>query len=426
MLLDTLTKPLALENIRVIDLTRYWAGPFGTQLLGAMGAEVIRVESADHIDPVRYMFPPNGDPGEKPYDRGAYFHMGNRNKDSVVLDLQDDRGRELLLELVSIADVVIENFSARVMGNLGLEYETLRRARPDIIALSMPSFGGEGPYRDYVCFGEALEAMTGLSHLTGYPDGPPMRSSGAFTDPASGLWAVYAILAALQHRNRTGQGCYVNMSQQEGYITLMGDMVMDFTMNGRVRSRMGNRHPSRAPQGVYPCRGDDRWVGISVETDEEWQALCRVMGHPGLARDSRFKHLLGRIGHHDELDDIIREWTSGLDHYRVMKLLQDAGVASGAVLTGEEVFADPHLVDRGFFEESDHPNVGRLPHFGIPVKLSETPGGTLSPAPLFGQHNRRVFGEVLGLSDNEYDDLLAAGVTAEEPAFSGADEEGAI
>ncbi|MFQ5933050.1 MAG: CaiB/BaiF CoA transferase family protein [Dehalococcoidia bacterium] len=406
---------LPLEGIRVIDLTRYWAGPFGTQFLAFMGAEVIRVESALYIDAVRYMIPPAGEPGERPYNQGSYFHMANRNKYSISLDLQQPEGKELFLKLVSVGDVVMENFSARVMGNLGLEYETLRGVRPDVIVVSMPSFGGTGPYRDYVCFGEALEGMTGLTHLTGYADGPPMRSSGAFTDPVAGLQADYAVLAALQHRNRMGQGCYLDLSHQEGYVTLLGDSIMDYSMNGRVRTRIGNRHPFRAPQGVYPCRGEDRWIAISVASDEEWQGLCRAMGRPELASDPRFGDVLSRSSNHQELDTIISDWTRRHDHYEVMGRLQEEGVAGGVVLAADELFEDPHFKDRGFWEELDYPDAGRFPHFGIPIKFSRTPGGSRTPAPLFAQHNRYVFEEVLGLSGSRVDELLKSKVVADRP-----------
>ena len=283
------TKNLPLRNIRIVDLTRYWAGPYATQLMASLGAEVIRVEATVYVDAVRYMLPPDGiEDTEDPHNRGSYFHMGNRNKNSIALDLQTERGRDLLLGLVSIADVVIENYSARVMGNLRLEYEDLVKVRPDLVMISMPSFGRSGPYRDYVCFGEALEGMTGLSHMTGHPDGPPVRSSGAYTDPGSGMWGVYAILAALQRRQRTGRGARMDLSQQEGFIGILSDSVLDYTMNGRIRKRLGARHLSRAPQGAYRCKGEDEWVAISAESDRHWEALCTTMGRNDLLREPRY------------------------------------------------------------------------------------------------------------------------------------------
>ncbi len=407
---------LPLEGLRIIDLTRYWAGPFATQLLAGMGAEVIRVESSLYIDAVRYMIPPDGEPGERPYNRGSYFHMANRNKQAISIDLQHPQGRELCLELISIGDVVMENFSARVMGNLGLEYDTIRKARPDIIMVSMPSFGGSGPYRDYVCFGEALEGVTGLTYLTGYEDGPPMRSSGAFTDPAAGLQADYAVLAALQNRNRTGEGCYLNLSHQEGYLTLLGDNLMDYSMNGRVRSRLGNRHISRAPQGVYPSRGTDRWIAIAVDSERAWRGLCKAMSRPDLARDPRFEHALGRSRNQDELDAIIGEWTTGLDHYEAQEMLQQEGVPAGAVLLADELFEDPQFDARGFWEKVDFPDAGTFSHFGLPIKFSRTPSGTAKPAPRFAEHNRPVFADLLGKSDTEYDQLKESGAIADQPA----------
>ena len=410
------TKKLPLRNIRVVDLTRYWAGPYATQLMASLGAEVIRVEATVYVDAVRYMLPPDGiEDTEDPHNRGSYFHMGNRNKNSIALDLQTERGRDLLLGLVSIADVVIENYSARVMGNLRLEYEDLVKVRPDIIMMSMPSFGKSGPYRDYVCFGEALEGMTGLSHMTGHPDGPPVRSSGAYTDPGSGMWGVYAILAALQRRQRTGRGARMDLSQQEGFIGILSDSVLDYTMNGRIRKRLGARHLSRAPQGAYRCKGDDEWVAISAESDRHWEALCRAMGRDDLLREPRYRHILGRFRLQDEIDESINAWTSGLGAREVMARLQASGMPCGIVSKANDLFEDPHFKERGFFEITDHPSVGKYPHFGMPFKMSKTPGGSHSHAPLYGEHNRRVFCEVLGLEENEYKQLLEGRVSAEAP-----------
>lgn len=414
--MNTNARKLPLNGVRVVDLTRYWAGPYATQLMASLGAEVIRVEATIYVDAVRYMLPPDGiEDTPDPHNRGSYFHMGNRNKNSIALDLQTPRGRDLLLRLVSIADVVIENYSARVMGNLGLEYENLVKVRPDLVMISMPSFGKSGPYRDYVCFGEALEGMTGLSHLTGLPDGPPVRSSGAYTDPGSGMWAIYSILAALQKRRRTGQGSCMDLSQQEGYIGLLSDSVIDYTMNRRIRKRLGARHPSRAPQGAYQCKGDDEWVAISAETDRHWETLCRAMERNDLLQDSRYRHILGRFRLHDQIDEAINAWTSGLGARDVMARLQAAGIPCGIVSKANDLLEDPQFKERSFFETTDHPSVGRRPHFGMPFKMSKTPGGSHSHAPLYGEHNRRVFCEVLGLEENAYTQLLESRVSAEAP-----------
>ena len=409
-------KQLPLSDVRVVDLTRYWAGPYATQLMGSLGAEVIRVEATVYVDAVRYMLPPDGiEDTEDPHNRGSYFHMGNRNKDSIALDLQTERGRDLMLELVSIADVVIENYSARVMGNLRLDYDDLRKVRPDLIMISMPSFGRSGPYRDYVCFGEALEGMTGLSNLTGHPDGPPVRSSGAFTDPASGMWGVYAVLAALERRRRTGKGARMDLSQQEGYIGLLGDAVLDYTMNGRVRKRIGNRHPSRTPQGAYRCKGEDEWVAISAGSDAEWESLCRAMGREDLLEEQRYRHILSRFRLQEEIDEAINAWTSGLGARDVMARLQGVGVQCGIVAKANDLFEDPHFKERGFFETTNHASVGEYPHFGIPFKMSKTPGGSHAPAPRYGEHNRRVFCDMLGLGEEEYAGLIGERVSAEAP-----------
>lgn len=409
-------KKLPLSNVRIVDLTRYWAGPYATQLMASLGAEVIRVEATVYVDAVRYMLPPDGiEDTDDPHNRGSYFHMGNRNKNSISLDLQTPRGRDLLLELVSISDVVIENYSARVMGNLGLDYDELRKVRPDLIMMSMPSFGRSGPYRDFVCFGEALEGMTGLSHLTGRPDGPPVRSAGAYTDPGSGMWAVYSVLAALASRRKTGEGARMDLSQQEGYIGLLGDAVLDYTMNGRIRKRMGARHASRAPQGAYSCKGEDEWVAISAGSDAEWQSLCGAMDREDLLDEAKYRHILGRFRLQEEIDEEINAWTSGLGAREVMARLQEAGVPCGIVSKANDLFEDPHFKERSFFEITDHPSVGKYPHFGMPFKMLRTPGGSHSHAPLYGEHNRRVFCEVLGLEETEYNRLLEGRVSAEAP-----------
>ena len=257
--------------------------------------------------------------------------------------------------------------------------------------------------------------MTGLSHMTGHPDGPPVRSSGAYTDPGSGMWGVYAILAALQRRQRTGRGARMDLSQQEGFIGILSDSVLDFTMNGRIRKRLGARHLSRAPQGAYRCKGEDEWVAISAESDRHWEALCEAMGRNDLLREPRYRHILGRFRLQDEIDEAINAWTSGLGAREVMARLQASGIPCGIVSKANDLFEDPHFKERGFFEITDHPSVGKYPHFGMPFKMSKTPGGSHSHAPLYGEHNRRVFCEVLGLEENEYNRLLEGRVSAEAP-----------
>lgn len=402
-------------------MTQVYAGPYATRLLADMGAEVIKVES-----PVRtgrggpaaqeggvY---PDGVPGERPYNRLAYYNELNRNHLAISLDLRSKEGREVFLNLARVSDVLIENFSARVMSNFGLEYAVLSKAKPDTIMLSMPAYGMTGPYRDYVGYGTGIEAMAGLSAMTGYEGGPPLRVGVAYADPNAGLHAAFAVLAALHHRRRTGRGQYIDLSQREALTMLLGEAVVDYSMRGRLLDRMGNAHPSMAPHGCYPCAGQDEWVAIAAGSGDEWHALRRAMGNPGWSRDGRFDDFEGRQRNHKELDKLIGEWTRGRTHYEVMRLLQEAGVRAGAVLGIAEMMEDPHYRARGFFEMVAHPEAGTHPHPGVAWKMGRTPGSIRRPAPCFAEHNEYVFGELLGMSRNELERLQREAVISSAPA----------
>ena len=393
---------MPLSGVRVLDLTISWSGPYCTRLLATMGAEVIRVDNP-HIAPGR------------PYKMSTYINDHNINKYSVAIDLATPKGVELFKRLVSISDVVAENFSARVMGNLGLDYESLKAVKPDIIMLSMPGFGNSGPYRDYVAYGTVIEAMVGLSQLTGYEDGPPLRVGIAYPDPTAGLVGAFAVLSALHYRARTGKGQQIELSQFESATTLLFEAIMDYTMNRRVPRRQGNRHRSIAPHEVFPCRGDDSWIAIAVTNDEEWRALCDVMGRQDLADDPRFSDILARYEHQDEINAIIAGWTRQFDHNELMQRLQAAGVPAGAVLSSPELLADPHLKARDFMVMIDDPVDGRRPIAGPSARLSRTPAEFKWGAPLLGQDQDYVFGELLGMSQQERERLAEDGVIFKFP-----------
>ena len=408
---------LPLEGIRIVDLTKVYAGPYASLLLASMGAEVIKIEPSTSADTVRGTGLSLGVPDNKPtgnfWNQSANFNATNRSKKALALDLRGDRGKELLKELVKTSDVVMENFTPRVMRNFGLEYEVLAAINPRIVMLSSCGYGATGPYSNYRAMGMSMEGAIGLINITGYEDVPPIRATVAYTDFQAGRWGAIALLMALQNRRRTGKGQHVDLAQYECGAWWVGPALMDYSMNGRVQGRMGNRHPYRVPQGCYRCTGDDKWVTISVGTDEEWVALCETMGQPSLAQDQRFADPINRRKHHDELDGFINEWTSQHDQYEVMHLLQGRGVASGPVLTNKGVLTDPHLKDRGFWEMVTSPeeatNVGTRVYPKMPWISKKSPTPPSTPAPTMGQHNQEVLTGILGLSAEEVVALEADG-----------------
>lgn len=366
---------------------------------------------------------PDGDTGERSYNRFAYYNEVNRNKYAITLDLTKPLGVQVFKKLVKVSDVVVENFTPRVMANFGLDYPALKQINPEIIMVSISGYGQDGPYRDYVAYGQGIEAMAGFSRLTAYPDGEPLKPGIAYADASSGLFAAFAILAALRYRSLTGKGQYIDLSMREALTPLLGEFIMDYTMNRRATRAVGNRHPFMAPHGCYRCRGEDSWVVIAIASDDEWRSLCRVMGDPPWTRDERFSDILGRWQNQGELDRLIEQWTSHHDHCELMQSLQQAGVKAGAVLNVAELVEDPHLGERGFFEPLSHPEAGTHLYPGVSWKMSRTPGSFRLPAPCFGEHNEYVFGQLLGLSADEILRLAEEGVIATEPLpFSSLDQ----
>jgi len=419
--------PLPLTNTRVLDLTRVWAGPVAARILADLGAEVISITAASMLvdAPVTPELArivatyPDNDPGRQPWNRNSMANDFARNKLGITLDLSTDAGLDIFKRLVAVSDIVLENYSPRVMPNFGLSYDDLNAINPAIILCSMPGYGDSGPYRDYISFGTNLYPFGGLSSLMGYPGGSPMMSGNAYPDPVASFNAANAILTALFHRKRTGKGQYINLSQAEGATALIGEKALGYAMDGKIPQRMGNRDPVYAPQGAYPCKGEDKWVAIAVSCESEWQALATALGDPDWMKEDRFADPLQRLHHQDEMDDLIAAWTLAYGHYEAMHRLQRAGVPAGAVANAPELMADPHLKERGFYWEIDHPEAGTYPYCGFPVKLSETPARPRMPAPCLGQHNELVLGEILGLTKGEikqlYDDKVISKVPTGDP-----------
>ncbi len=418
---------LPLRGIRVLDLTHVWAGPLAMRILASFGAEVIKVESTRRYDMSRgeavagpgagrVFIYPGADPGDEPWNREARFIERNYNKLGLTLDLTRPAGAELFKRLVRISDVVAESFRVGVMANFGLDYPRLRAVKPDIVMISLSSQGQTGPERGYGSFGAVLEQTGGLAAITGYEPDAPTATGTFIPDPVVAALAAGLVVAALHFRRRTGLGLYIDLSQREAVTAIVGEVIMDYVMNGRVRRPMGNRHPTMAPHGVYPCAGEDRWVAVAVEDDAQFAALCRLMGRPELASDPRFADVVSRRRNQDELDPIIAEWTRRHDHLDLMYRLQAAGVPAGAVLDGRELLADPHLKAREFFRELDQPGVGRYPVSFGGLKLHRTPGRVLRPAPRLGEHNEYILGGLLGLSREEISALEREGVIGRVPA----------
>ena len=412
--------PPPLEGIRILDLSRIWAGPHATKLLADMGADVIKVESTRAWDPHRTIAGsgnlPGGQPGQDPWNRSGWFNTLHLSKYGITADMSRSRGKAVLEELISISDVVIENFRAGLMERRGFGYEALRRLRPDIVVVSMPAFGGSGPWRDFIQYGIGQEQLGGIASMNRYPgEDAPVKSGVNFGDPISGAHAAGAVLSALLYRRRTGKGTFIDLSQLESTICVIGEHILGYQMTGRNPDNRGNRHPAYAPHGVYPCEGEGSWVTIAVTSDVEWRKLCQVMGRPELVDEPRFGDLVSRHKHQDELDDIVSSWTRDLDAYEVMLRLQRHGVAAAPVLSGEGIFNDPHYQERGLLELVDPPSTG--PYFlpGVAWKMSRTPGRVRWPSPRLGEHNDLVYGELLGMSAHQLEELAASGVTGTEP-----------
>ena len=414
-----MTDPLPLSGVRIIEPGQVWALPYAISPLAAYGAEVIKVESAVRPDSSRGSPQPGSEVGDQPWNNGGMYHEANRNKLGISLDLNTDRGKELFKELVSVSDVVAQNFPPRVMRNFGLDYLELRKIKPDIIVLDSTAYGSSGPWENYIGYGSSLQAVTGLTYVTGYEDSGPVQGGILFNDTLGALNATYAILLALAHRERTGQGQWIDLSQYEAGVAHLGEAFMEYEMNGVAPTRRGNSHPDHAPYGLYPCVGDDGWLSITVTSDAEWANFVRAVGE-AWASNRDWETAESRLSQRKSLDEAIGRWTSDKDKHEVMHLLQSGGVACGAVYNTRDIATDAHHADRGFFEISQHPEpVGPRPHSAPLFGLTGVDRPPDRLAPRFGEANRKVFQELLGRTDQEYDELMDQQVISDVPANPG-------
>ena len=390
---------LPLAGIRVLDLSRAWAGPYGTRYLADFGADVIKVETGKYPD------------GRQPDDPG--YGEVNRNKKSVTLNFQSSEGQSILRQLVAVSDVVVENFSPRVMAKYDLDYARLQAARSDLIMVSLPGYGRQGPHGGFVSFGGPLMAYTGMSYLWGHADSTPnARVKVAQPDYIVAATQTLAVMAALHHRAATGRGQHIEIAQVEATVAAMEGVYLDYFANGTVAEPMGNRNPNAAPQGCYPCIGHEAWCVISCTTDAQWRALATMIGGEALANDASLATAEQRWQRHDELDELIGKWTRDWTPYQLMRDLQAAGVPSGVMQTAEDLWRDVHLRARDYPVMMTHHDLGTLEHPGMSVRLHATPGQIQRPVGPLGEANEEVFRGLLGLSDSELDRLMKAGVIA--------------
>lgn len=396
-----LEKRRPLEGIRILDFTWVVAGPVATRILADLGAEVIKIERRDSLD-----F------GSR---RGGFTGNLFRGKESTVINMADPRGVEVGRRLVAASDVVIDNFSARVMRNWGTDYESLKRIKPDIIAVSMSGFGHTGPQKDYVSYGPTLQALSGYTLLMRHPGKEPAGWGYSYADMSGGYSGALAVLMALWHRRRTGQGQFIDLSQFETIASLIGPALLDILINGKTLGPFGNRSQEApgAPHGIYRCQGKDRWCAVTVSTDEEWQAFCQALDHPAWTKDPRFATRLGRVQNQEVLDRYVEEWTRERTPEEVMAILQKAGIAAGVVANGEDLCVrDPQLQTRGYWAKVKTPEGEEVTLDGVPFKLSTTPGYVSAPGPLLGEHTDDVLRRLLNFSDAEIQKLKAEKVIA--------------
>ncbi|HEX9896375.1 MAG TPA: CoA transferase [Dehalococcoidales bacterium] len=400
-------KKKPLDGIRVADFTWYVANPTATKTLATWGAEVIKIEGRSRPDGQRSLPPYKDDiRGE---NRAAAFNLFGCGKQSIALNLANPRGIEIARQIIARSDVVIESFAGGVMKKMGLGYEELKKIKPDIIMLSSCMMGQTGPYTNHPGFGPQLTALSGFSHIMGWPDQEPL-DFGVHTDYIAALFSTLSILSALDYRRRTGKGMFIDLSQYENAVQFISPLILDYVLNQRVANRMGNRYAYAAPHGAYRCHGKEKWCAIAVFTDEEWQSFCKVIGNPAWTNDIRFATLHNRQENEDELNHLIEEWTINYSPKEVQTIMQAAGIAAGALQTGEDLWqSDPQLKHRHFYWELEHPEVGKYFSVGPAYILSKSPY-ELRRAPLLGEHNEHILKGLLGLSDKAIADLVIAGV----------------
>ena len=409
------TRPL--EGIRIIDLSMGWAGPLATRNLADMGAQVIKVESCERFDWWRSWEATQAWIADNGAEKSPQYLYVNRNKQDITLDLENPRGRELLLQLVATADALVENYSGGVLPKLKLDYSYLIEANPGLVMVSMPAFGSTGPWSQFRAYGSTVEHSSGLPHLVGDPEQAPTMQHVAFGDAVGGLNGTAAILTALWHKQRSGEGQFVDLSQVECLFPLAAPGILHQSVYGQSPRRSGNKHPDHAPHGVYPCEGDDAWVVIQVTDEIQWQRLQDLI--PALAP---FGDVDERLDKREALDECVRAWTQQRPAAAVMQLLQGVGVTAAKLNNAQAILDAPHLQDRGYLQWLEREYVGVQPHPSPPFRVTADPIPITSPAPTLGQHNHDILGELLGLGAAELEELEQQGIIGTKPRMPNAEK----
>jgi crotonobetainyl-CoA:carnitine CoA-transferase CaiB-like acyl-CoA transferase len=415
-------------------MSGWWTRFVGRSRNGSIKVESSHAQFMETTRTAQAPFPDN-EPGQAYWERNGTFHTLNRGKRSLTLDFRSEAALSILRRLVQVSDVVLENFTPRVMRRFGLDYPSLRALKPDLIMASNTGYGHSGPWSDFGAMASALEPVHGTGAFMGYlergPDGRlaegsiPNKIGNSYTDFLATWTALFAVMACLIYRSRTGRGNWIDLAMYQVGVSFVGEGLLDFAFNGRRTRRLGNRHRQMAPHGCYPCRGADEWVAVAVRHDADWGALCEALGRPSLAADPRFADILARRRSQEDLDAIISAWTSCRDQYQVMEELQSRGVPAGPVFNARAMLSDPHFRARGFFEAVDHPpglGLGRREYMGRGWKLSGNDLHIRRPAPILGEANGYVLHDILGLPREEIDLLNRSGVVGAAPVGGGPPE----
>lgn len=404
-----------LSSYRILDFGTNIACPMACQFLADMGAEVIKIETRKKLDGLREGRPiigedtAGGDEGLWP-DLQPAFHAINRNKLSVTVDMKKPSGLALVRGLIAQSDIVMDNFSPGVMKRAGLDYQIMKNVRPDIIMISMPIAGDSGPLSNMIGYAHSTVGVCGLSSLMGYADEFIGQSQAPYCDMVTAQYAATVVLAALRHRQATGEGQYIELAQLEANVTMIGEAILDYSMNRRVMRPQGNAHPTMAPHNNYRCLGEDKWVSIAIDTEDEWRAFCKAMGDPDWTKEERFADKYERLLNRAALDELVSQWTVNYAPCEVAETLQTVGVAAVPVMNIEDQFLDPHFRERQIHLETDHPAVGAEVIYGIPWKISGVPLENPRHAPLLGEHTEQVFGELLGVTEGDLASMRAEDV----------------
>ena len=399
-----------LKNIRILELTEVWAGPMGNSLMGDMGAEIIKIESYPRapitrphdVISARRGLVENKLSQERPWDGYASHNMANRNKKGLSIDLKTETGKKALFELVKCSDVVIEGYSAGTMENLGISYNVLKQYRPDLVMISMPGWGVDGPYQKYVTLGSGLDAFTGHWLLRTPPNTEPTETMSIYhTDAIAALNLVVSVCMALFHRNIKGNGQSIDLSQAETFIPHLTKYLMEYSMNNKNPVQTGNRHPARAPQGVYQCKGDNQWIAISIRNDADWKNLCNLFDFNEPLNNPLYNDALARIKYHDDIDQILNTWTIQHDKFQLMHLLQKNNIPSAAIMNEREIVYNEHLNARDYFIKIDHPIAGEHNYPKNIWEFQNIKNPLFKRANTYGENNEEILSSILGMHQKD-------------------------